>query len=109
MNFCFLMLEDIMLGICAILLLVAIYEFICMWLPSVVNPYVSDNLRRRWHVFLCRQTGCIHSGPYYGMPQAHCRRCGKKTWSAEVNAEEWIVPWGEYEVKDPVVTNPTEV
>lgn len=29
--------------------------------------------------WLCRLLGCILYGPYYGMPQSHCWRCGMIT------------------------------
>jgi len=53
-------------------------------------------LRRKFWNWQCKKYGCITVGKYYGMAQAHCRRCGKKTvWAAE-GVSEHIEPWGEY-------------
>ena len=66
--------------------------------PKVENPKIKNpkSLRRRFHVWLCKHFGHIKHGDYYGMVQAHCRRCGAEThWNA--TDEKWELPWGEYE------------
>ena len=50
----------------------------------------------RWQ---CRKYGCITTGPYYGMPQSHCRRCGKRLWGAIDGQTEFVEPWGEYALR----------
>ncbi len=54
-------------------------------------------IKRAYFEWLCDKFGCITTGPYYGMPQAHCRRCGKKTYFAADYCSDYIEPWGEYE------------
>jgi len=44
----------------------------------------------------CRLKGCLHyvppEGYYYGMPQSHCPRCGKKTWCASKGCSDFEEP-----------------
>jgi hypothetical protein len=63
----------------------------------VDNPLIKDTLRRRFHAAICRRYGHITSGPYYGMMQSHCRRCGviNKGIAADF-CKDWDEPWGEY-------------
>lgn len=64
---------------------------------SDINPLVKNTLRRRWRRWLCKKFGCLLYGPWYGMAQASCRRCGKRTSFAASHVPEWSLPWGEYE------------
>jgi len=58
--------------------------------------FIKKYLRKFWE-WKCKKYGHITYGSYYGMPQAHCRRCGRKTSYAADFCEEQIEPWGEYE------------
>lgn len=68
-------------------------------MAKVLNPLILNpkSWRRRFYQWLCNKFGCILTGPYYGMPQAHCRRCGHiNRGTAKLNCDEWNIPWGEY-------------
>lgn len=41
---------------------------------------------------VCRVFGCTTSGPYYGMPLAHCWKCGMKTYSAAEWCDDYELP-----------------
>jgi len=57
------------------------------------NPLIEDTLRQRFKEWVCRKFGHITVGPYYGMPQAWCGRCGcRNDGIACFNAPEWHVP-----------------
>lgn len=64
---------------------------------DVKNPLIKDSqsFRRRYHAWLCGDKQHIHVGPYYGMSQSMCRRCGKVFYPEE-GKPEWEEPWGEY-------------
>ncbi len=53
-------------------------------------------LKRKFWNWQCEKFGCLTTGPYYGMVQSHCRRCGKKTSYANDHCKDWEAPWGEY-------------
>ena len=54
-------------------------------------------LRKRREFWLWQCAGrCITTGPFYGMAQSHCRRCGKRTNHAAEGQPEQVEPWGEY-------------
>lgn len=42
----------------------------------------------------CRWFGCRTTGPYYGMPQSHCWRCGMRTGYANpaLNLPDFVKP-----------------
>lgn len=68
-------------------------------MSKVLNPLIKNprSWRRQFNQWLCNKFGCIQIGPYYGMPQSHCRRCGHiNKYIASSDCEEWDEPWGEY-------------
>jgi hypothetical protein len=74
-------------------LFVALIPHFIQWSKKI--PAIKKHWRRFWE-WQCKKYGCITIGSYYGMPQAHCRRCGKKTSYAADFCEDKIEPWGEY-------------
>jgi len=58
------------------------------------NPIVKSNFKHWLNELMCKYFGCLTSGPYYGMPQAHCPRCGHiNKGIAYEDAEEWSEPY----------------
>lgn len=72
-------------------------EDLFKWIFSKVkNPLIEDNLSNRYNEWLCGKKfqNCYHIGPYYGMPQASCRRCGHKNYGIAADfISEWSLPW----------------
>lgn len=64
--------------------------------PGEKNPLVKESILRRFHRWVCLKFGCITTGEETGLPQTHCKRCGKKTRSAADHCETWVAPWGKY-------------
>ena len=58
----------------------------------IENPLVKDTFWNRYKYWYCRKNGHVHSGPYYGMPQAICSRCGKKLSGANASVPNWSEP-----------------
>jgi hypothetical protein len=66
----------------------------------IKNPLVKHSLRRAFHAWLCEKYGCLttsNASYYSGMPQSHCRRCGRVTSLADSRCAAWIKPFNEYE------------
>lgn len=65
------------------------------WLgiPNVENPLLENTISNRLQLLSCQRNGCITHGAYYGLPQAHCRRCGGKNYCAMDKCAEWIEPF----------------
>jgi hypothetical protein len=74
--------------------LIPFLPYLYIWIKKV--SFIKRQLRKYWE-WKCKKYGCIKYGSYYGMPQAHCRRCGLKTSFAADFCEDRIEPWGEYE------------
>ena len=43
-----------------------------------LNKTVAESFSQKFREWWCRKFGHITVGPYYGMAQGYCRRCGKK-------------------------------
>jgi hypothetical protein len=56
------------------------------------NKTVPESFKQKFREFLCKWLGCIEYGPYYGMPQASCARCGHKNWCGSEHVPEWQPP-----------------
>lgn len=60
------------------------------------NPLLKQTLKVRFHRWFREKFGCIQISSYYGLLQAHCRRCGHENLG-NASGKEWILPWNEYE------------
>jgi len=60
------------------------------------NKTVPETFSQKFREWWCKQFGHITSGPHYGMPQSHCRRCGCKTYHAVDTCKDWDEPWGPF-------------
>ncbi len=61
------------------------------------NEIISE-ARLAWRRFLCRKLGHVNYGVHYpGIPQSHCRRCGKKShFAAEYVKDDLDILAPEY-------------
>jgi hypothetical protein len=58
-----------------------------------INPLVEQTPKVRFNQWRCKKYGCLTVGEYYGMSQAHCRRCGKMTHHADTSiCDPWELP-----------------
>jgi len=62
---------------------------------KIKNPHVKDTWRRRRDLNICFKYGHILTGPYYGLLQNHCRRCGAPNKCA-TDMTTYVHPWGEF-------------
>lgn len=61
------------------------------------NDLVQISRSQRFREWWCKKFSCITIGPYYGMVQSHCRRCGHKNKGiASEDCPEWSKPWGPF-------------
>lgn len=62
------------------------------------NDAVPVSFDQRCREWTCRREGCqasVPSGGYCpGKPQAHCYRCGKRTYNASKRCALWCEPIG---------------
>lgn len=63
-----------------------------------INPLVEQTPKVRFNQWRCKKSGCLTTAEYYvGMPQSHCRRCGKMTYYADRKiCNPWELPRGDY-------------
>lgn len=64
---------------------------------SQKNKSVPESRFQKFREWWCKKFGHLTVGPYYRMPQAHCRRCGcKNEGIASGDATEYSEPWGSF-------------
>lgn len=64
---------------------------------SQKNKSVPESRFQKFREWWCKNFGHITIGPYYGMAQAHCRRCGcKNKGIAADGTPEYTEPWGPF-------------
>lgn len=77
-----------------IIIFIGCLPYIIVWSRKI--PAIKKHWRAFWE-WQCQKYGHLTSGPETGLPQAHCRRCGRKTWHAADFCDDRVAPWGEYE------------
>lgn len=60
------------------------------------NKTVPESKNQKFREWWCKKFGHITTGPFYGMPQSHCRRCGKRNWCAMEDSPEYSEVWGPF-------------
>ena len=61
------------------------------------NKTVPESFSQKFREWWCKKFGHLTTGPYYGMPQASCRRCGRRNegYACE-SVPKWSEVWGPF-------------
>ena len=61
-----------------------------------LNKTVPESFSQKFREWWCSKFGHITIGPFYGMAQSSCRRCGKRNNCASEGVPEYSEIWGDF-------------